>query len=79
MIFAFNLDFLVYTFSIERLRITAEANTASTTDTGITAYGTPTIYCTYEFAVKMLPAEGWVSDTMRDMVWSQGYLGSYKG
>ena len=28
---------------IERLRITAEANTASTTDTGITAYGTPTI------------------------------------
>jgi hypothetical protein len=42
-------------------------------------YGKPAIYCTYEFAVKMLPAEGWVSDTMRDMVWSQGYLGSYKG
>ena len=42
-------------------------------------YGKPAIFCTYEFAVKMLPAEGWVSDTMRDMVWSQGYLGSYKG
>ena len=42
-------------------------------------YGKPSIYCTYEFAVKMLPAEGWVSDSMRDMVWSQGYLGSYKG
>lgn len=42
-------------------------------------YGKPSIYCTYEFAVKMLPSEGWVSDSMRDMVWSQGYLGSYKG
>lgn len=42
-------------------------------------YGKPSIYCTYEFAVKMLPSEGWVSDTMRDTVWSQGYLGNYKG
>lgn len=43
------------------------------------AYGDPTIYCTYEFAVKILPAEGWVSDSMRDEVNRQGYLGVYKG
>lgn len=43
------------------------------------AYGKPTIYCTYEFAVKMIPATGWVSDNMRDEMWSQGYLGNYKG
>ena len=43
------------------------------------AYGKPAIYCTYEFAVKMIPAEGWVSDNMRDIRWSQGYLGNYKG
>ena len=43
------------------------------------AYGTPTIYCTYEFAVKMIPAEGWVSDAMRDAMWNNGYLGNYKG
>lgn len=43
------------------------------------AYGKPSIYCTYEFAVKMLPSDGWVSDAMRDTVWAQGYLGNYKG
>lgn len=43
------------------------------------AYGKPAIYCTYEFAVTMLPAEGWISDTMRDQRWAQGYLGNYKG
>jgi hypothetical protein len=42
------------------------------------AYGQPTIYCTYEFAVKMLPTEGWVSDNMRDTRWNQGYLPRYK-
>lgn len=42
-------------------------------------YGKPSIYCTYEFAVKMLPSDGWVSDAMKDTVWSQGYLGNYKG
>ena len=46
---------------------------------GASAYGNPTIYCTREFAVKMLPATGWVSDAMRDERWRQGYLGSYKG
>lgn len=43
------------------------------------AYGTPTIYCTREFAAKMIPAEGWISDTMRDTMWNAGYLGNYKG
>lgn len=43
------------------------------------AYGKPAIYCTYEFAVKMLPSDGWVSDSMRDQRWTQGYLGNYKG
>ena len=42
-------------------------------------YGTPTIYCTREFAAKMLPATGWVSDNMRDTRWNVGYLGIYKG
>lgn len=42
-------------------------------------YGAPSIYCTYEFAVKMLPSEGWISETMKDTRWSQGYLGNYKG
>lgn len=43
------------------------------------AYGTPTIYCTEEFAVKMLPKDGWVSDSMKDEVWNNGRLGTYKG
>lgn len=43
------------------------------------AYGTPTIYCTREFAVRMVPQEGWVSDAMRDARWSVGYLADYKG
>lgn len=43
------------------------------------AYGTPTIYCTREFAVNMVPSDGWVSDKMRDDVWEVGYLARYKG
>ena len=43
------------------------------------AYGTPSIYCTYEFAVKMIPAEGWISDAMRDEKWAKGYFANYKG
>ena len=37
------------------------------------------IYCTYEFATKMLPKDGWVSDAMKDTVWNTGHLGNYKG
>lgn len=42
-------------------------------------YGAPTIYCTREFAVKMLPADAWVSDAMKDARWNVGYLANYKG
>lgn len=43
------------------------------------AYGTPTIYCTREFAVKIVPETGWVSDNIRDERWNTGYLANYKG
>jgi len=43
------------------------------------AYGAATIYCTYEFAATMVPAEGWVSDRMKDEIWGNGYLANYKG
>ena len=41
--------------------------------------GRSTIYCTYEFAAKMVPSSGWVSDEMRNEKWNNGYLGNYKG
>lgn len=45
-------------------------------------FGIPTIYCTYEFASKMVPAEGkwsdW-SDNMKDTIWTNGYFTTYKG
>lgn len=44
-----------------------------------TAYGTPRIYCTREFAVKIIPDTGWVSDAMKDQRWNVGYLANYKG
>lgn len=43
------------------------------------AYGTPTIYCTEEFAVKMVPADGWLSDNMKEEIWNNGRLATYKG
>ena len=44
------------------------------------AYGTPTIYCTYEFAVNMVPSEGWrYSDAMKEELWKTGRLANYKG
>lgn len=45
------------------------------------SYGTgkSTIYCTFEFAAKMVPAEGWVSDSMKEQRWNNGYLANYKG
>ena len=38
-----------------------------------------TIYCTYEFAATMLPAEAWASSDMKNTIWSEGYLPRYKG
>lgn len=43
------------------------------------SYGQATIYCSYEFAATMVPAEGWVSDAMKDQKWNNGYLANYKG
>lgn len=43
------------------------------------AYGNPVIYCTREFAVKIVPETGWVSDSMKDARWNTGYLANYKG
>ena len=45
------------------------------------AYGSPVIYCTREFAVKMLPTEDWnrFSDAMKDQIWNTGYLANFKG
>jgi len=44
------------------------------------AYGEPSIYCTYEFAVKMVPTEGWrYTEAMKQQLWDTGHLASYKG
>lgn len=43
------------------------------------AYGRPTIYCTYEFAVKIMPSADMVSDEIRNRLWTEGYLGSFHG
>jgi hypothetical protein len=44
------------------------------------AYGEPTIYCTYEFAVKMVPEQGWRwTENMKQEVWDTGHLAMYKG
>ena len=44
------------------------------------AYGNPTIYCTYEFAVKMIPQEAWrYTEAMKDELWRTGRLSNYKG
>lgn len=43
------------------------------------AYGTPVIYCTREFAVNMIPAEGYRTESMMEKIWNDGWLGNYKG
>ena len=44
------------------------------------AYGTPTIYCTYEFAVRMIPQEVWrYTEAMKTELWNTGRLANYKG
>lgn len=44
------------------------------------AYGKSTIYCTFEFAATMIPANSnsW-SDGMREEKWNNGYFTTYKG
>lgn len=44
------------------------------------AYGTPVIYCTYEFATRMIPQEAWrYTESMKGELWENGRLSSYKG
>ena len=44
------------------------------------AYGEPTIYCTYEFAVKMIPQDAWrYTEAMKDELNRTGRLANYKG
>ena len=44
------------------------------------AYGEPTIYCTEEFAVRMIPQEAWrYSDSMKEELNRTGRLANYKG
>ena len=44
------------------------------------AYGTPVIYCTYEFAVNMIPKDAWrYTEAMKDELWRTGRLANYKG
>lgn len=44
------------------------------------AYGEPTIYCTYEFAVKMIPQEAWrYTEAMKNELWNNGRFQNYKG
>ena len=44
------------------------------------AYGEPAIYCSYEFAVKMVPNEGWrYTESMKQELWNSGHLANYKG
>ena len=43
------------------------------------SYGKSAIYCTFEFAATMLPKTDWVSNEMKNKVWDNGYLATYKG
>ena len=43
------------------------------------AYGHSTIYCTYEFAAKIVPSEGWIADAHKVEKWNNGYIANYKG
>lgn len=43
------------------------------------SYGKSTIYCTYEFAAKIIPDANWASSAVKDQLWNNGYLTNYKG
>jgi hypothetical protein len=43
-------------------------------------YGDPTIYCSYDFAVKMIPNKQWLyTDAMKTELWNNGHFTNYKG
>lgn len=41
--------------------------------------GKATIYCTFDFAAKMIPTDARMSDNIKDQLWNNGWLGNYKG
>lgn len=44
------------------------------------AYGEPVIYCSYDFAVKMIPSKQWMyTDAMKTELWNNGHFTQYKG
>ena len=43
----------------------------------VSAYGSPVIYCTYEFATQIKPTD--LSSNMKDELWANGYFARYKG
>lgn len=47
--------------------------------TVVRAYGQPTIYATLEAAAKIVPADGWISNEMKNTMNTQGLVGMYKG
>lgn len=42
-------------------------------------YGKAAIYCTQEFANKMIPSAARISEKMKDTLWEKGWLLTYKG
>ena len=42
------------------------------------SYAPTTIYCTYEFATQMIPANEWASESVKSELWNKGYLANYK-
>ena len=45
----------------------------------VDTYGKATIYCTQEFANKMIPSDARMSGDMKNRLWENGWLGNYKG
>lgn len=45
----------------------------------VSIYGSPTIYCTLEAAMTLLPSNDWISDNMKDERWNNGFFTRYKG
>lgn len=45
----------------------------------VSIYGAPTIYCTLEAAMTLLPSNNWISENMKDERWRNGYFTNYKG
>lgn len=44
----------------------------------VAIYGSPTIYCTLEGAMSLMPSNNWISESMKDERWRNGYFTRYK-